>query len=157
MKKDQHVIACVDRPQDAPAVLACAKQCAERLNHKGLILLNVSRDGQADWIKDYGVPYIGLKGDWKTAIDGLPTAFGGILAVTAVDPGAPRTSLAHPSTLRRQFSECKSAYMVISSGVQGVQEVQGVQDNTKSRIHRRRTNVLYSLNSLSPCLHLINS
>lgn len=113
MKKDQHVIACVDRPQDADIVLAYARHYAECLNHKGIILLNVSSDGNADWIKEYGVPYIGLKGDWKTAIDGLPTAFGGILAVTAIDHNAPHGCLAHPHTLRRQFATCRSAYLVV--------------------------------------------
>ena len=97
-------------------MLAYANHCAERLNHKGVILLNVSRGGKADWIKDFGVPYIGLTGEWKAAIDGLPTAFGGILAVTAIDPDAPRGCLANPHTLRRRFGECKIAYLVVSSG-----------------------------------------
>ena len=114
MKKDQHVIACVESAADAETVLSCAKHCAERLNHKGIILLNVSPEGTDNsWIKDYGVPYVGLHGDWKTAIGGLPTAFGGILAVTMVNHSAPRASITHPSTLLRTFGECKIAYLTV--------------------------------------------
>ncbi len=114
MKKDQHVIACIESASTADAVIACAQHCAERLNHKGVILLNVSPEGTDNsWIKGYGVPYVGMHGDWKTAIGGLPTAFGGILAVTLVDPTAPRTSITHPATMLRTFGECKTAYLTI--------------------------------------------
>ena len=111
--KDQYVIACIDRPTDADTVLAWASALAERLRHKGLIALNVSPDGDAPWLNELHVPHVGLRGQWRTAIDGLPTAFGGILAVTAVDPDAPRQSLAHPYTLLRQFRGCKIAYLCV--------------------------------------------
>ena len=75
MKKDQFVIACLESPAAADTVLPYARYFAAQLK-KGIIVLNVSKDGQNDWLKQYGLPYVGLKGDWKTAIDGLPTAFG---------------------------------------------------------------------------------
>ena len=112
-KKDQYVIACLERESDAAIVLPAARQCAARLG-KGLFVLNVSKDGDNEWITRYGLPYIGLKGDWKTAIDGLPTAFGGVLAVTALDIQAPHSSIKHPSTLLRTFADCKIAYLVVS-------------------------------------------
>lgn len=112
--KDQFVIACLESPSTAAVVLPYAQYSAARLK-KGIILLNVSSDGQNDWLKQYGLPYVGLKGDWKTAIDGLPTAFGGVLAVTVVNPKAPRTSIAHPATLLRTFADCKIAYLVVEN------------------------------------------
>ena len=112
MKKDQFIIACLDSAADAAAVLPYARHCAQRL-HKGLLLLNVSKEGDNDWLKDFGLPYIGLKGDWKTAVDGLPTRLGGVLAIVAVDPAAPRRQLAHPTTLLATFSDCKIAYLVV--------------------------------------------
>lgn len=110
--KDQFVIACIENAVNAEVILPVARLCAEKLK-KGLILLNVSEDGENDWLKQYGLPFIGLRGDWKTAIDGLPTAFGGILAITAVDNNASRRSITHPSTLLRTFRDCKIAYLVI--------------------------------------------
>lgn len=110
--KDQFVIACVENQASADAILPMARLCSTKLK-KGLILLNVSDDGQNEWLKQYGHPYIGLRGDWKTAIDGLPTAFSGILAITAVDTSASRRSITHPSTLLRTFRDCKIAYLVV--------------------------------------------
>ena len=115
MKKDQSVIACLPSPADAATVLPYARECAKRLG-KALILLNVSANGQSEWLKDYGLPYIGLKGDWKTAIEGLPAAVGGVLVVTPLDPAAPRSSIARPSTLLRTFAECKTAYIALGTG-----------------------------------------
>lgn len=114
--KDQFVVACVESPATAPAVIAAARHFAERLRHKGLMLLNVGRDAKAEWIKDYGLPYAALQGDWATAIEGLPTAFNAILAVAAVDPQAPRSSIANPRTLLRVFGKCKVAYLVVDKG-----------------------------------------
>lgn len=111
-KKDQFVIACLESPATADTVLPVARHCAAQLG-KGIILLNVSRDGDNEWLKQYGLPYVGLKGDWKVAIDGLPMAFGGVLAVTALDPDAPRTSIANPSTLLRTFADCRIAYLCV--------------------------------------------
>ena len=115
--KDQYVIACVESAESAAVVLPWARHFAEHLRHKGLILLHVSPptattdDG---WLKELGVPYVSMKGDWSTAIEGLPTAFGGILAVTAVNPKAPRHSLTHPKTLLHEFKNCKIAYLVVN-------------------------------------------
>ena len=118
--KDQFVIACIDNPLYAATTLEWARRLAESLRHKGLMALNVSndenREGQA-WLSTLGVPYVGLRGDWRTALDGLPTAFGGILAVTVFDPAAPRTSLANPSTLLRRFAGCKIAYICVPQGM----------------------------------------
>ncbi len=113
MKKDQYVIACVETPEGAELLIPWAKHFAQRLNGKGLMLLAVSADGDSEWLKQYGIPYVGLRGDWKTAIDGLPTAFGGILAVTAVDPTAPHRSITNPRTMLRQFRDCKIAYLAV--------------------------------------------
>ena len=120
MKKDQFVIACIESPESAAVVLPWARHLAERLNHKGLMALHVSPDRQQsdDWLKTLGIPYVSLQGDWHTAIEGLPTAFNGILAVTAVDTAAPRTSLTHPKTLLREFKNCKIAYLVVSGASQ---------------------------------------
>ncbi len=115
MSRDLHVIACVENAANAALVIPWARYFAERLNHKGLFALHVeARRGNDSWLHDIGIPYISLQGDWSTAIDGLPTAFGGILAVTAVDPKASRTSLTHPHTLLQQFKGCKIAYLVVS-------------------------------------------
>lgn len=117
---DQFVIACIDSPESAAVVLPVARHFAERLNHKGLMALHVSQDtGHSaqepdEWLKTLGVPYVSLKGDWHTAIEGLPTAFGGILAVAVLNPSAPRSSITHPRTLLRQFRDCKIAYLVVS-------------------------------------------
>ena len=113
-KKDQFVIACLESPSTAETVLLYARHCAARLG-KGIIVLNVSKEGENDWLKQYGLPYVGLKGDWKTAIDGLPTAFGGVLAVTSVNTDAPRSSIANPTTLLKTFADCKIAFLVVNS------------------------------------------
>jgi len=104
--KDQFVIACLDRLEDATTVLPWARHFAERLNHKGLMVLHVAREkGDDRWLEQLGVPFVSMVGQWRTAIEGLPTAFKGILAVTAFDPAAPRASLAHPKTLLREFKD----------------------------------------------------
>ena len=120
---DQFVVACIDSPATAPAVIAAARHFAGHLRHKGLLLLNVARDTKAEWIKDYNLPYAALQGDWATAIEGLPTAFNAILAVTAVDPQAPRSSLTNPRTLLRAFRNCKIAYLVVNSHKDSTQNI----------------------------------
>ena len=110
-KKDQYVIACLDSESDADAVLPMACHFAARLG-KGLLVLNVSSDGHNEWLKQYGLPYVGLRGDWKTAIDALPTAFGGVVAVTTVRDEALRSSLTNPRTMLRTFADCKIAWLV---------------------------------------------
>lgn len=118
---DQFVVACVDSPTTAPAVIAAARIFAANLRHKSLMLLhvtdgNVSGDNaDSQWLKQYGLPYAALRGDWATAIEGLPTVFNAVLAVTAVDPSAPRRSIANPRTLLRTFRNCKIAYLVVNS------------------------------------------
>ncbi len=114
--KDQFVIACLDRPEDAATVLLWARHFSERLNRKGLMVLHVGREkGDDHWLEQLGIPFASLVGDWRTALNGLPTAFNGILAVTAFSPTAPRHSLAHPKTLLREFQGCKIAYLCIPS------------------------------------------
>lgn len=113
--KDQFVIACVEDAASAATVLPWARHFAERLRHKGLMALHVSREkGDDSWLRDLGVPYVSMQGEWATAIEGLPTAFNGILAVAAVNPAAPRSSLTHPKTLLREFASCKIAYLCVS-------------------------------------------
>ena len=137
MKKDQFVIACLEREDDANIVLPMARHCANRLG-KGIIVLNVSADGDNDWITRFGHPYIGLRGDWKTAIDGLPTAFGGVLAVTALNREAPRSSITNPNTLLRTFADCKIAYLVTSCQLPGTSN-QWPQATFFSLDHRRES------------------
>lgn len=120
MKKDQHIIACVETPDTADPVIAYATYCARRLNNKGVILLNVGHDGDNQWLKNYHLPYIGLKGDWSTAIEALPTTFGGILAVAGVNPKARRTSITHPSTLLRAFAQCKTAFLTVNTNSKNI-------------------------------------
>ena len=43
-KKDQFVIACLEKEADAGVVLPMARHCAEKLG-KGLFVLNVTKDG----------------------------------------------------------------------------------------------------------------
>ena len=136
-KKDQYVIACLEKAADATTVLPLARHFAERLG-KGLIVLSVAKEGVGDWIKQYGVPYAGLKGDWKTAIDGLPTVLGGVLAVTAVDPAAPRSSITNPSTLLKTFRDCKIAYLVASCQLPVVSS-QWPENTVLSLDHRRES------------------
>ena len=116
--KDQFVIACVESPASAAVVLPWARHFAECLNHKGLMVLHVEngeqRAADEEWLHELGVPYVSMHGDWRTAIEGLPTAFNGILAVTACDTAAPRSSLTHPKTLLHEFKNCKTAYLVVS-------------------------------------------
>jgi len=114
-KGDQFVVACVESQETAPAVIAAAQYFAERLRDKHLMLINVSQKEKAEWIKDYGIPYVAMHGDWVTAIEGLPTAFNAVLAVTAVDPSAPRSSIANPRTLLRSFRKCKIAYLAVNA------------------------------------------
>lgn len=112
--KDQLVIACIENATDAEVVLPWVHHFAERLNHKGVMALHVSQQQEDDsWLKGLGVPYVSMQGEWKTAIEGLPTVFNGILAVVAVNPKAPRTSLGHPKTLLREFKNCKIAYLCV--------------------------------------------
>ena len=111
---DQYVVACVENTDTAPAVIAAASHFATHLRHKKLMLLNVSNDNSdSNWLKQYNIPYAALRGDWATAIEGLPTAFNAILAVTAANPSAPRSSITNPRTLLRTFARCKTAYLVI--------------------------------------------
>lgn len=112
MKKDQCVIACLTSPTDADTVLPWARECAKRLG-KRLILLNVSAEGKSEWIKEYNLPYIGLKGEWKLAVDGLPTTLNGVLMVTPYSQSAPRSSIKHPATLLHTFADCKTAYLAV--------------------------------------------
>lgn len=113
--KDQFVIACIESATDAAVVLPWVQHFAEHLNHKGVMALHVSAQKEDEgWLKQLGVPYVSMQGEWRTAIEGLPTAFNGILAVVAVNPKAARTSLTHPKTLLRDFKNCKIAYLVVS-------------------------------------------
>ena len=141
--KDQFVIACVESAESAAVVLPWARHLAERLRHKGLMLLHVTQQPTDDsWLKETGVPYVSMRGDWSTAIEGLPTAFNGILAVTAVDPKAPRTSLTHPKTLLREFKNCKIAYLCVNvdtlkSSRDIVSTYQRINVSTLTLTHRR--------------------
>lgn len=116
MSKDQFVIACVESVENAAIVLPWARHFAECLNHKGLMMLHISKDLADDsWLKALDVPYVSMHGNWQTAIEGIPTAFNGILAVTAVNTAAPRTSLTHPKTLLHEFKSCKTAYLAVGA------------------------------------------
>ena len=114
-KGDQFVVACVESPITAPAVIAAAKLFSANLRNKSLMLLHVSDDNtDSDWLKQYNIPYAALRGKWATAIEGLPTVFNAVLAVTAVDPDASRRSITHPRTLLRAFHNCNIAYLAVS-------------------------------------------
>lgn len=113
MKKDQFIVICAERPEDAEKLIPVARHFAEKLR-KGMILLSCA-PGAEDWIERFGIPFMALKGDWKTAIDALPTAMNAVLAVTLADPKAPRRSLSHPRTLLKNFRDCKVAYLVLPS------------------------------------------
>ena len=131
--KYQYVIACVDSPESATTVLTWAKYFAERLNHTEVMALHVAKDeGMLEWLTQLGVPYVHLQGEWRTAIAGLPTVFNGILAVTAVDSTAPRTSLTHPKTLLHEFKSCKIAYLCVDK-----HSKLNIQHSTLTLTHRR--------------------
>lgn len=109
-RKDQHIIICAERAEDAERLIPTARLFAEKLR-KGIILLSCAPEAET-WIERFDIPYMALKGDWKNAIDILPTAMNAILAVTLVDPKAPRRSITHPRTLLKVFRDCKVAYLV---------------------------------------------
>lgn len=116
--KDQFVIMCVESAQDVSVLLPWGRHFAERLNHKGLMLLHVSKErGDERWLEESGVPYASLVGEWHTAIEGLATAFNGILALVAVDASVRRGSLSYPARLLREFRDCKVAYLCVPKGV----------------------------------------
>ena len=138
MSKDQFVIACVESAESAAIVLPWARHFATQLNHKGLFVLHVNADGGTpEWLKTLGVPYVCLRGDWHTAIDGLPTVFNGILAVAAVVPSAPRSSLTHPKTLLREFKGCKTAYLVVDGTMPAGEEQLNTNHTALTMTHRR--------------------
>ena len=112
MKKDQFIVVCAEKVEDAEKLVPTARLFAEKLR-KGLILLSCS-PGAEEWTEQFGIPFMALKGDWKTAIDALPTAMNAVLAITLADPGAPRRSLTHPRTLLKKFRDCKVAYVVVN-------------------------------------------
>ena len=113
MKKDQFIVLCADTAQAAEGLLSAGRLFADKLR-KGLILLTCAADGD-QWVGRFDVPHVVLPGgDWKAAIDSLPTAFNAILAITLCDPSAPRRSFTHPKQLLKNFRECKIAYLVVS-------------------------------------------
>ena len=113
MKKDQFIVICAECAEDAERLLPTARFFAEKLR-KGMILLSCT-SGAEGWIERFGVPFMALKGDWKTAIDTLPTAMNAVLAITLVNPQAPRRNLTHPQQLLKSFRDCKVAYLVVRS------------------------------------------
>jgi hypothetical protein len=113
LKKDQFIVICAECPEDAERLLPTARFFAEKL-HKGMILLSCAPGAEA-WIEQFNVPFMALKGDWKTAIDALPTTMNAVLAITLANPHAPRRSLSHPRTLLKNFRDCKVAYLVLPS------------------------------------------
>ncbi len=113
MKKDQFIVICAERPEDAEKLLPTAQLFAMKLR-KGIILLSCA-PGAETWIEQFGVPFMALKTDWKTAIDALPTTMNAILAITLADPQASRHDLSHPRTLLKNFRDCKIAYLVLPS------------------------------------------
>lgn len=113
MKKDQHIIVCIEKEEDAPTLLNYANLYAKHLN-KGVIAINASKQGKAEWISNLGVPYVAMNGEWKTIVDNLPSALGGVLAVCMVDPSATRGSITHSTTMLRTFRDCKTAYLIVS-------------------------------------------
>lgn len=113
MKKDQFIVICAECPEDAKKLLPTAKFFAEKLR-KGRILLSCAPGAEA-WIEQFDIPFMALTGDWKTAIDALPTAMNAVLAITLAAPQAPRHNISHPRTLLKYFRDCKVAYLVIPS------------------------------------------
>lgn len=115
---DQAVIACIEDPSSAPAVIAYAQHFAHHLREKRIILLNVSPHSKADWLAQYNLPFVAMQGSWRTAVEGFHSAFNAILAVTAVNPSAPRSSITHPRTLLRTFRPSKIAYLCVNTQLQ---------------------------------------
>lgn len=136
MKKDQHIIACIEKEEDATTLLHYANLCARQL-HKGIIAINASPHEKADWLANLGVPYVAMSGEWKTIVDNLPNALGGVLAVCMANPDAARRSLTHPSTLLRTFRDCKTAYLIVSP--QSVQSHQWPATVALTLDHRRES------------------
>lgn len=113
MKKDQFIVICADSAPSAEKLIPTARLFAEKL-HKGLILLSCSPDADS-WIESFYIPFAALKTDWSTAINGLPTAFNAVLAITLSDPLAGRHSFTHPKQLLKDFRQCKIAYLAVNS------------------------------------------
>ena len=111
-KKDQFIVVCADSEATAGRLLPTAHLFAKRLR-KGIILLTCSPGGE-EWVEKFDVPYMALKGDWKTAIDALPTVMNAVLALALADPAASRREFTHPRQLLKNFRDCKVAYLVLS-------------------------------------------
>ncbi|MBQ9473734.1 MAG: hypothetical protein IJU81_04930 [Bacteroidales bacterium] len=124
-KKDQFVVAYLGDLSDnaVSGVLSHARRLAAFLQ-KGLILLYVDdpsykgpttdeaeallADKKAD-----GETYCALKGDTKTVIAALPTLLNAVAVVAYADAQARRNTPANAKQLLRNFSECKTAYLVV--------------------------------------------
>lgn len=121
MKKDQFIVICADSAATAGKLLPTARLFAEKLR-KGIILLSCS-PGAESWIETLGVPYVALKGDWPTAISGLPTAFNAVLAIAWCDPEAKKGCFTHEKQILKNFKECKIGYLVVGKGVEQINTV----------------------------------
>lgn len=125
-QKDQFVIANLADLDNTDAVLSYAIHLAKRLN-KGLILLHID-DSRYDTpsdaeerlakIKDsigeeVHSSYAVLKGNSKEVIEALPKVLSGVVVITASDLNAKRKSPLNTKNILKDFSTCKTAYIVV--------------------------------------------
>ena len=132
---DQFVIACITSEQDAAVVVPIAHYFAEQLNHKGVRTIPLQKQNAIERISE------------------LPTTYGGILAVVAVDPDAPRHSLNNPRTLLRNFSNCKIAYLCIPLNAQPSTFISPFSTHLTLTEHRQSKEKLLWASYLARFLH----
>lgn len=127
--KDQFVIAYLADLSMTDAVVQHARMLAKILK-KGLILLYIEDKSigghdihsvtpsllQAEaTVADVHPAHAALKGNTREIIAQLPTLLNGVVAVTGVNPDAPKGSATHPREVLRNFSECKIAYLTVQT------------------------------------------
>ena len=132
---DQFVIACITSEQDAAVVVPVAHYFAEQLNHKGVRTIPLQKHNAIERISE------------------LPTTYGGILAIVAVNPDAPRHCLNNPRTLLRNFSHCKIAYLCISLSSQPSTLISPFSTHLTLTDHRQSKEKLLWASYLARFLH----
>ena len=127
MKKDQFIIAYLPYTDKSDTVLSYARWLAAILS-KGLILLHIcdtkystlSPDEAEQRLKELqgkikmntGVTYAVLKGETSKVIDALPTLLNAVAIVAQVDAHARRGSALSRKDVLKNFSGCKTAFLV---------------------------------------------
>ncbi len=128
-KKDQFVIAYIADFNHCTATLSYALFLAQMVK-KGLVLLHVSDPRYTQLQPHEAAPrlqalqqqyataevpssYAALSGSTQEVLTSLPTLLGAVAVVAQVDPHAARRSAIHRRQLLRNFSLCKTAFLIV--------------------------------------------